>query len=111
VQLDSAIDAELARTASVMTAGGVATLNLYRVARPLNVLRATLVVAMAVCTALFFVLPFTRHWFDLPVVDAWVYGVAAGAIAVSFPLLIIGGRLGAHVAERLADRERTTVAT
>jgi cation-transporting ATPase E len=109
VQLDSAIDTEHARTAAVMTAGGIATLNLYRVARPLNLLRATLVVAMAVCTALFFVLPFTRDWFDLPVVDAWVYGVAAAAIAVSFPLLVHGGRLGADTAERLQRRKLGTV--
>ena len=44
----SSIDADHARTVAVLVAGSVALMNLYRVARPLNPLRAALVITMVV---------------------------------------------------------------
>ena len=54
VQLDTSIDVDHARTVGVMTAGSIAMLQLYRVARPLNVMRTVLVISMAALFALFF---------------------------------------------------------
>ena len=72
-------------------------MNLYRVARPLNTLRATLVVAMVALFAAMFVLPFGRDLFDLDTTEPWAYLVGAVAIAVAYPLLM----LGAVIVQRL----------
>ncbi|HEX2784341.1 MAG TPA: HAD-IC family P-type ATPase, partial [Ilumatobacteraceae bacterium] len=96
VQLDEAIDADHARTVAVLAAGSVALMNLYLVARPMNHLRATLVITMVACFALAFVLPWSRDVFDLPITQAWAYGVSAAFIAAAWPLL----QLGSRVAER-----------
>ena len=100
VQLDAAIDADHARTIAVMAAGSVALMNLYLVARPMNRLRATLVISMVSLFAIAFLLPWTRDLFELPLTQAWAYGVGASAIAVAWPLLHLGGR----VAERWRRR-------
>lgn len=93
VQLDSAIDADHARTIAVMVAGAVALMNLYRVARPLNPLRLTLVVAMVSLFSIAFLLPWTRDLFELPLTEPWAYGLGAVFIVVSYPLLVIGARV------------------
>ena len=96
VQIDSAVTTKTAQTAAVLVAGGVALLNLYRIAQPMNMLRRTLVVAMAGFFALAFVVPQLRRAFDLPAPPLWVYGVSLATIAVSWPVLVLGSR----VAER-----------
>ncbi|MBI4883412.1 MAG: HAD-IC family P-type ATPase [Actinobacteria bacterium] len=93
VQLDDSIDSHHARTVAVLVAGSVALMNLYRVARPLNHLRGSLVLTMIVLFAMAFVLPAGRDWFELPVTAAWAYGVAAALIAAAWPLLQLGGRI------------------
>jgi len=70
----------------------VALMNLYRIARPLNTLRLALVLTMSTLFGLAFVLPWSRDLFELPLTQAWAYGVAAGFIAVAWPLLEFGGR-------------------
>jgi cation-transporting ATPase E len=99
VQLDTSIDVDHARTVGVMTAGSIAMLQLYRIARPLNVLRAVLVISMAALFALFFLVPFTRDVFELPVTEWWAYGVAAVAIVVAYPLLALGSWISARIAQ------------
>jgi cation-transporting P-type ATPase E len=96
VQLDDAIDDKHARTVAVLAAGSVALMNLYLVARPLNRLRATLVITMVALFALAFVLPWTRDMFVLPLTQAWAYVLSAAFIAAAWPLL----QLGSRVAER-----------
>ncbi len=93
VQLDTSIDADHARTVAVLVAGSVALMNLYRVAQPLNRLRATLVITMITLFALAFVMPWSRDVFELPRTAAWAYGLAAAFIAVAWPLLEIGSRI------------------
>jgi len=95
-QLDDKIDPDHARTVAVLVAGSVALMNLYRVARPLNRLRAALVITMVSLFALAFVLPWGRDLFELPTTEAWAYGLAAALIAIAWPLL----ELGSRVAER-----------
>jgi cation-transporting ATPase E len=92
-QLDSAIDSDHARTVAVLVAGGIALLNLYRIARPMNALRITLVAVMTACFLLAFVVPKGRDLFELPTTAGWAYGVAAGLIAAGYPLLALGSRL------------------
>ena len=92
-QLDEAIDADHARTVAVLVAGSVALMNLYRVARPLNRLRAALVITMVALFALAFATPWTRDLFELPRTSLWAYGMAAAFIAVSWPLLELGSRV------------------
>ena len=92
-QLDSAIDADHARSVAVLVAGSVALMNLYRIARPLNPLRAGLVITMMTLFGLAFVMPWSRDLFELPITEAWAYGVAAAFIAVAWPLLEMGNRL------------------
>ncbi len=92
-QLDSSIDADHARTVAVLVAGSVALMNLYRIARPLNRLRAALVITMMALFGLAFVMPWSRDLFELPITEAWAYGVAAAFIAVAWPLLELGSRL------------------
>ena len=91
-QLDTSIDADHARTVAVLVAGSVALMNLYRVARPLNPLRAALVISMISLFAVAFMLPWSRDLFELPLTAAWAYGAAAALIAVSWPLLELGSR-------------------
>jgi len=91
-QLDTSIDADHARTVAVLVAGSVALMNLYRVARPLNPLRAALVISMISLFAVAFMLPWSRDLFELPLTSAWAYGAAAALIAVSWPLLELGSR-------------------
>ena len=100
-QLDDKIDSDHARSVAVLVAGSVALMNLYRVARPLNPLRTTLVAAMIGLFALAFVVPWTRRLFELPTTEPWAYGLAAGFIAASWPLL----ELGSRVATRWHHRE------
>ena len=92
-QLDTSIDADHARTVAVLVAGAVALMNLYRVARPLNRLRAALVITMVSLFALMFVTPWTRSAFDLPRTAAWAYGLAAAFIVAAWPLLELGSRV------------------
>ena len=92
-QLDEAIDADHARTVAVLVAGSVALMNLYRVARPLNRLRAALVITMVALFALAFATPWTRDLFELPRTSLWAYGMAAAFIAGSWPLLELGSRV------------------
>jgi cation-transporting ATPase E len=107
-QLDSSIDQDHARSVAVLVAGTVALMNLYRVARPMNPLRATLVVTMVVLFGLAFVIPAGRDLFELPVTAGWAYGMAGAAIAVAYPLLMLGSwaseRVGARLRTRAAAR-------
>jgi cation-transporting ATPase E len=95
-QLDTAIDAHHARTVAVLAAGSVALMNLYLVARPLNHLRATLVITMVALFALAFLIPWSRRAFDLPLTQAWAYGLSAAFIAAAWPLLQLGSRVAAR---------------
>ncbi len=111
VQLDDAIDRDHARTAAVLTAGSLALLNLFRTARPLNTLRMALVIAMSALFALAFVIPWGRDLFELPVTEAWAYGVAAIAVAIGYPLLEVGGwAVGRHVDRSTAVFRRASTA-
>jgi cation-transporting ATPase E len=92
-QLDSSIDADHARTVAVLTAGSVALMNLYRVARPLNRLRAALVVTMTTLFLLSFVMPWSQDLFELPVTATWAYAMAAVFIAAAWPMLELGSRV------------------
>ncbi len=92
-QLDERIDADEARTVAVLVAGSVALMNLYRVARPLNRLRATRVVAMVVLFAAAFAMPWSRDLFELPLTEAWAFGLAAGFVVLAWPLLVLGARI------------------
>ncbi|MFT3852677.1 MAG: cation-translocating P-type ATPase [Ilumatobacteraceae bacterium] len=76
VQLDAAIDVDHARTVGVMTAGSIALIHLYRVARPLNVLRAVLVISMVSLFAL--VLPVPVHPRPVRTAGDGVVGVPGG---------------------------------
>jgi len=91
-QIDESIDEDHARTLAVLVAGSVALMNLYRVARPLNPLRTALVVTMTALFGLAFVIPWSRDLFELPFTKLWAYGLAAGFIAVAWPLLELGSR-------------------
>jgi cation-transporting ATPase E len=97
VRLDDSIDTDHARTIAVMVAGSVALMNLYRVARPLNALRATLVVAMVAFFVLMFLLPFGRDLFELDTTAGWAYGLGFGAIAIAYPLLVLGAWLSDRI--------------
>jgi hypothetical protein len=99
-QLDDAIDADEARSVAVLVAGSVALMNLYRVARPLNTLRLTLVTTMIVLFGAAFTMPWSRDLFELPLTELWVYGVAAAFIVAAYPLLVLGGRTVDHVRHR-----------
>ena len=97
VQLDSAIDADRARTSAVMVAGSVALMNLVRVARPLNAMRSTLVVTMIALFAAAFLMPWSRDLFELPTTEPWALAFSAAVIAVSWPLLVLGSRIAERV--------------
>jgi len=99
-QLDTSIDADHARTVAVLVAGSVALMNLYRVARPLNRLRAALVITMIALFALAFLIPVGRDTFELPQTAGWAYGMAAAFIVVAWPLLELGGRLATRWSRR-----------
>jgi len=92
-QLDSSIDPDHARSVAVLAAGSVALMNLYRVARPLNRLRAALVITMVAMFALAFVFPFTRDLFELPLTEPWAYAMTAAFVVVAWPLLELGSRV------------------
>ncbi len=92
-QLDTSIDADHARSVAVLVAGSVALMNLYRVARPLNRLRAALVITMVAMFAVAFLTPWTRDIFELPLTSGWAYGLAAGFIVAAYPLLELGSRV------------------
>jgi cation-transporting ATPase E len=95
-QLDDQIDGDHARTVAVLVAGSVALMNLFRVARPLNPLRLALVVVMSVLFGAAFTMPWSRDLFDLPLTEAWAYGLAAAFIVAAYPLLILGSHLSAN---------------
>ncbi len=97
VQLDTGIDADHARSIAVLTAGSVALVNLARVAMPFNPARIVLVCTMSTLFGLAFVIPWGRDLFELPVTEWWAYLVAAGFVAASFPLLVLGSRLAQRV--------------
>ncbi len=97
VQLDAGIDADHARSVSVLVAGSVALMNLVRVAMPLDRRRLTLVVVMCTLFGTAFVIPPARRLFELPLVEGWAYLVAAAAIAASWPLLVAGARVASMV--------------
>jgi hypothetical protein len=78
---------------AVLVAGSIALENLYRVARPMNPLRITLVAAMCAGFALAFIVPAFRDLFELPTTAAWTYLVAAALIAGAYPLLALGSRI------------------
>jgi cation-transporting ATPase E len=99
-QLDPAVDTDHARSVAVLVAGSIALENLYRVARPMNSLRITLVAVMCAGFALAFLIPAGRNLFELPTTAAWTYLLAAGLIVAAYPLLVLGSRL----AERGIDR-------
>ena len=100
VQLDDSIDVDHARTVAVMVAG------CDRAAEPVP-RRPTAEPAARVarrsrwrrCFALFFLVPFTRDLFELPVTEPWAYGVAAVAIVVAYPLLVLGSWISARIAQ------------
>jgi cation-transporting ATPase E len=98
VNLDSSIDTDHARTIAVMVAGSVALMNLYRVARPLNALRATLVASMVGLFILMFLLPIGRDLFELDTTAGWAYGLGFAAIAIAYPLLVLGAWLSQRIA-------------
>ncbi|MEO5725250.1 MAG: cation-translocating P-type ATPase [Ilumatobacteraceae bacterium] len=106
VQLNHSIDAAHARSVAVMVAGAVALMNLYRVARPLNPLRAVLVTAMGAMFALAFVIPRGRTLFELPTTESAAYLVAAIAITASYPLLVLGNWVS-HQLYRETPRARS----
>jgi cation-transporting P-type ATPase E len=99
-QLDTTIDFEHAQTVAVLVAGSVALMNLYRVARPMNRLRAALVFTMIGLFALAFLTPWTRDLFELPRTAAWAYGMAAAFIVVAWPLLELGSRVATRQRRR-----------
>jgi cation-transporting ATPase E len=107
VQLDASIDADHARTVAVLVAGSVALMNLYRVARPLNRVRAALVVAMCVLFAAAFTMAWSRDLFELPVTRAWAFAVAAAFVVASYPLLVLGGRVAARLVPARTGVART----
>lgn len=92
-QLDPDITADDARSVAVLVAGSIALMNLYRVARPMNLLRTVLVVAMTAVFALAFTIPWGRDLFELPITEAWTYAMAAGVVVAAYPLLVLGSRL------------------
>ncbi|MEP7202229.1 MAG: HAD-IC family P-type ATPase [Ilumatobacteraceae bacterium] len=92
-QLDASIDADHARTVAVLVAGSVALMNLYRVAQPLNRLRAALLITMVALFALAFLIPAGRRAFELPRTATWAYGMAAASVVVAWPLLELGSRV------------------
>ncbi|MGZ4793398.1 MAG: HAD-IC family P-type ATPase [Ilumatobacteraceae bacterium] len=106
IQLDTSIDADHARSVAVMVAGSVALMNLYRIARPMNRLRAALVITMVALFALAFLTPWTRHTFELPFTAVWSYGVAAVFIAVAWPLLELGSRAATRWHRRVDPPQR-----
>ena len=91
-RLDKSIEDKHAQSVAVLVAGSVALMNLYRVARPMNRLRAALVITMIAMFALAFLTPWTRDTFELPLTTVWSYAVAAAFIAVAWPLLDLGNR-------------------
>jgi len=82
---------------AVLVAGSIALMNLYRVARPMNILRLTLLSTMATLMALIFLIPAGRNYFLLPVTRNWAYGLAAVFIAAGYPLLLVGQKLSDRV--------------
>jgi cation-transporting ATPase E len=91
--IDPNLDADHARTASVLVAGGVALLNLYRISQPTNPLRIAILATMSGFFALAFIVPAGRRIFELPLAPAWLYGLALAAVAASWPLLVLGSRV------------------
>jgi hypothetical protein len=61
-------------------------------------LRATLVASMVGLFVLMFLLPIGRDLFELDTAAGWAYGVGFAAIAVAYPLLV----LGAWISQRIA---------
>ncbi len=92
-QLDAAVTPDEARSVAVLVAGSVALMNLYRVARPMNRVRAALVATMIVVFGSAFVIPWGRDLFELPIIEPWTYAMAAAFIVAAYPLLVLGSRL------------------
>jgi cation-transporting ATPase E len=92
-QLDADVTPDDARSVAVLVAGSVALMNLYRVARPMNRVRAALVATMIMIFATAFVVPWGRDLFELPITEPWTYAMAAVVIVGAYPLLVLGSRL------------------
>ncbi len=69
---------------------------------PLNPLRIGLVVGMVGLLALVFAVPSGRDFFDLSLPDGGELAVAAVAIVLSAPALLIGWSIAQHVGRRPA---------
>jgi hypothetical protein len=91
-QLDEKIDSDHARTLAVLVAGSVALMNLYRVACPMNRLRAALVATMIAAFGSAFLMPWSRDLFELPLTELWAHLMAFGFVVVAWPLLELGSR-------------------
>jgi cation-transporting ATPase E len=92
-QLDPEVSSDDARSVAVLVAGSVALMNLYRVACPMNRIRAALVATMIVVFGSAFVIPWGRELFELPITEPWTYAMAAAFIGAAYPLLVLGSRL------------------
>ena len=88
------------RTTAVLALSGVTILVLVRVAWPLNTLRIALVAGMVALLALVFVLPSGRNFFDLSLPDGGELAMAAAAVVVSAPALLVGWAIAQHVGRR-----------
>lgn len=92
-QLDADVTPDDARSVAVLVAGSVALMNLYRVACPMNRVRAALVATMIVIFGAAFIVPWGRDLFELPITEPWTYALAAAFIVAAYPLLVLGSRL------------------
>ncbi len=92
------------RTVCVLVLSSVTILVLIRVAWPLNRLRLTLVIGMIALLALAFTAPIGQDFFELDLPDGGELAVAAIAVVVSAPLLLVGWWLADRVADRRAGR-------
>ncbi len=106
-RLDTSIDEDHARTVAVLVAGGVALMNLFRVAQPLNHLRRVLIVTMIALFGLAFVLPIGRRIFELPLTHAWAYAMGAAFIAAAWPLLVLGSWVSEQFHRKAAEKPDT----
>jgi len=96
-----AATATQARSAATLAALAVGLGVLALVARPLTVLRILLVLAMGAAAAAAWIVPYSRHVFDLTWPPAAVVLWTAGIVAVAIPLLTAG--VGVTARRRWSD--------